>query len=332
MTCSGSQIKHSSIRFAAPEYSWSRHCEQPSNPAACPLETLKLLVGIDINPFAVAATRANLALFIARCELPARDLIRFNVICADAIGPSIAKRGNNIDKQAVFQVAQRFGLDFARWKPAELATVEGGTDKLPSERRGDIEQMLTCCLNKADVVATNPPWVGWEYLSRPYRDSIESAWTTHDLYQSKGLQAAFLKEDLSNLALLAAWDGYLRDQGRSVVILRPSTMHSEVASRGVRRLSLCEDGTDLQLEQIRTFESIRMFKSASTAVATWMLRKGERTDFPVPVLASEKIAARWNPQPTDRASKVANHIRLVDKLAEPTDPERLRLSLDDRDG
>jgi hypothetical protein len=101
-------------------------------------------------------------------------------------------------------------------------------------------------------------------------------------------------------------------------------MHSEVASRGVRRLSLCDGGVDLKLEQIRTFGSTRLFKSASTAAATWMLRKGERTEFPVPVVASEKIAARWNPEPTDRASDVANQFRVVHKFAEPTDPDDYR--------
>jgi hypothetical protein len=189
-----------------------------------------------------------------------------------------------------------------------------------SHPRSVIEQLLTFCL-QADVVATNPPWVGWEYLSRPYRDAIQSAWVEHDLYQSKGLEASFLKEDLSNLALLAAWSAYLRDSGRSAVVLRPSTMHSEVASRGVRRLSLSDGGVELKLEHIRLFDQMRLFKSASTPAATWLIRKGEKTVFPVPVTEFQKIRPRWNPSPTDRAAEVARQVNAVEKVAEPTDPE-----------
>lgn len=290
----------------------------------CPFDALKQIVGIDIDPFAAVAARANLALFLARCPVRSTDVISFNVICADAIGPSIATENDPIDVQAVFRAARHYGLDLERWKPTELPHPPAGRDRQPPLRRRQLEQLLTSCIKPADVVATNPPWVGWEYLSRPYRELIRSAWTTHDLYQSSGLEAAFLKEDLSNLALLAAWDAYLRDQGRSVVILRPATMHSEIASRGVRRLSLREDGVELKLEQIRTFDSIRMFKSARTPVATWMLRKGAKTEFPVPVLTWHKIAPRWNPQPTESARSVASHVRCVSRFAEPTDPDDYR--------
>lgn len=287
-------------------------------------ETLKQIIGIDINPFAAVATRANLALLIGRRGEPIVDPIHLNVICADAIAPSI-RVGNStepcvINDASVFQAAEHFGFDLERWIPDCGAAKSPDAPDTRWATRSEIEQSLTYGLKPADVVATNPPWVGWEYLSRPYRKSIETGWKTHDLFQSKGMEASFLKEDLSNLALLAAWSAYLRHQGRSVVILRPSTMKSEVSSRGVRRLSLCEGGDDLKLEQIRTYDSMRLFKSASTAAATWMIRKGEPTEFPVPVLATEKVVARWNPQPSDRAVDLSPHVREIRKFAEPTDP------------
>ncbi len=247
---------------------------------ADPRRVLPKIGGIDINPFAAAATRANLALFLARCAPAINDPVTLKIECADAIGPSLASAKQNN----------------------------------PSGKLDDAENA-----HKADVVATNPPWVGWEYLSRPYREQIEPAWRFHDLFTSSGLEASFLKEDLSNLALLAAWDAYLRDGGRSVVVLRPSTMHSQVASRGVRRLSLREGGTKLNLQRIRTFDGMRLFKSASTPAATWIVQKGTPTQFPVPVTQLEKTTRGWNPAASDSLAEIKRHVREVDKLAEPTE-------------
>lgn len=294
----------------------------------CPAEVLPQLVGIDVNPFAAAATRANLALFVARNRQSKPGPIHLNVMCADAIYPSLrqATDGDHTEEEfdsvnELFAQARALGFDLRSWSPASrIDSASLAADRQPAAR-AEIEQRLTCHLRKADVVATNPPWVGWEYLSRPYRESIQDAWHVHNLFESKGLEAAFLKEDLSNLALLAAWDAYLDEGGRSVVVLRPSTMHSEVASRGVRRLSLRHNGTKLKLERIRSFEGLRLFKSANTSAATWMVRKGESTKFPVPVTDFQKIEAGWNPDPADRYADVIAQTNRVDKLAEPTEPD-----------
>lgn len=229
-----------------------------------PAETLGKLSGIDLDPFAVAATRANVALYVAR-ETDRTNAHTLNVVCADAI------------------------------------------------------QSPPTDLKSADVVLTNPPWVGWEYLSRPYRESLGSAWEQHGVFQSRGMEASFLKEDLSNLALLVAWDSYLREGGRSAVILRPSTMHSEVASRGVRRLSVGDGATDLCLERIRTFVGTRVFPSAHTSAATWQIRKGNSTTFPVRV--EEFVFRESSPPSHCSAQQICDQVSVNQKLAHPSNAD-----------
>jgi hypothetical protein len=141
----------------------------------------------------------------------------------------------------------------------------------------------------ADVLVTNPPWVGWEYMPRAYRDRLHPGWQKYGLFTARGREAAFLKEDLSTLALIAAWDRYLKPGGRSAVVLRPASMQAHLAARGLRRLSLFPDKDFLCLEQIRLFTGMRPFTGAMANAAAWILHKGESTSFPV-------RAVEWRPR------------------------------------
>ncbi|MBU6452713.1 MAG: N-6 DNA methylase [Cyanobacteria bacterium REEB67] len=151
-------------------------------------------------------------------------------------------------------------------------------------------------INPADIVATNPPWVGWEYISRSYRTQLEPLWLKYGLFTSTGRNAAFLKEDLSTLAMMIAWDKYLKAGGKSAVVLRPATMKSDLASVGMRRLSIFPEEQPLSLQHIQLFQGIKVFDSANTETATWTLEKGRATTFPVRV--SEWCRQEHQLQPT----------------------------------
>ena len=126
---------------------------------------------------------------------------------------------------------------------------------------------------QADVLATNPPWVGWEYLPRAYRARLTDEWKRYDLYTARGRDAAFLKEDLSTLALVSVWDRFLKVGGTSAVVLRPAAMQSHLAGRGLRRLSLREGSDPVHLKLIRLFPGLRLFGTAQAPGAAWCLTK-----------------------------------------------------------
>jgi hypothetical protein len=136
---------------------------------------------------------------------------------------------------------------------------------------------------KCDVVATNPPWVGWEYIHQNQRKHLADHWGKYALFTSKGREASILKEDLSTLALISVWDRFLKDGGVSVAVLKPSLMRSKLASRGFRRLSIFPKSHPIQLDRIGLFGKARIFEGATTEVCTWKITKGKPSLFPVDV-------------------------------------------------
>jgi hypothetical protein len=172
----------------------------------------------------------------------------------------------------------------------------------------------------ADVLVTNPPWVGWEYMSRPYRERLNPLWKQHELYTARGRDAAFLKEDLSTLALITAWDRYLRPGGRSAVVVRPACMQSRLAGRGLRRLSIQPDSQPLALRLIRTFNGLRPFANTAVAAAAWVVEKGAARRFPIEVEEWRSTPVAWQPTPFSSLHEVRRHMEDVPLVAARSDP------------
>lgn len=305
------------------------------------------LLGIDLNPIACASARANLALYIGRQGRKLDSSIYLNIVSADSLAPAITKGQDkssplglwhspiNIDGETVTlpdmssdnacaQIVNhltRYGLRLDKWIDNTINNTELHESATSSARDRRIwEQFIIYIIKPADVVLTNPPWVGWEYIPRRYRDTITEAWGLYDLFKVSGLDAAFLKEDISSLALMVAWDFFLKHRGKSAVVLRPAAMQSELAARGVRRLSLTDNGTPLSLRHIRTFSHIRVFPGVNTDVATWEITKGEPTVFPVRVTDWTKDTKRWNPVTSMSLDDIESHVHENTKYALRTDP------------
>jgi len=327
-----------------------RALKYATNLGASISDVLPNLLGIDLNPVASSAARANLALYIGRLKLKNTSAYHLNVISADALAPAITAGQNKSSKPSLWNASvnidgetvglpdltsknvrsdiayklSEYGLSIGRWMSEPMKGRKRQTTRSLSARDRRIwEQFFVYALTPADIVVTNPPWVGWEYISRPYRETITDAWRLYDLFKVSGLDAAFLKEDLSSLALMTAWDFFLKNGGRSAVVLRPAIMFSSLAARGMRRLSLADNGIQFNLKHIRTFSSIRVFTEAETDVATWEIEKGGRTKFPIKVTEWRKDASRWYPNTSTEVEEVLTHIRSNMKYASRTDPDNL---------
>lgn len=213
------------------------------------------LFGIDLSPAAACAAKTNLLLAYARHDRTKVAGLAMNIVCADSLAPAIA-RGRKLEGE--------------------------------QERGTAVDH-----LERADVLVTNPPWVGWEYIPKTYREALKPAWQVYSLFEQRGLKAAFLKEDLSTLCVPAALDLYLRDRGRAGLVLRQSTMKSDLAGRGVRRLSIFRDSGPLELTHIHDLGNLHVFDGAVAPAAVWLLNKGAKTSFPVPVSSWRSTAGRW---------------------------------------
>ncbi len=143
------------------------------------------------------------------------------------------------------------------------------------------------------VVAGNPPWIGWEALSKGARRRTRALWERHGLFAErggKGSMGAILgkgKKDLAMLATCQAADRFLRDGGRLSFVITRSVFQSEGAGSGFRRFVL-GDGTPLRVVSVDDFGRRRVFPGAASRAAVLTLEKGAPTVYPVRCFLHER--------------------------------------------
>lgn len=310
-------------------------------------QALEQVLGIDLNPSACIAARTNIILFAKKSGVKCFENICINIICADSLAPAVSQGekthsdllsrsvpkiildGEIIDidpnsqeaVQNTIQLLQHYGINTKKWI-ANAPIKEVSTHSLPMGRaeRKLAEQLFVYMVKAADVMLTNPPWVGWEYISRPYRDYLNPAWGVYNLFEQKGLQAAFLKEDLSTLCIATSCDRYLKAGGDSQLVIRPAAMQSDLSARGLRRLSLFVDSGYLNLQKIRIFEGLQVFGNAAAPAATWQLKKHGKTSFPVAVERWVKDTQGWQPSAKTSLIEVKKNTTVEPALCSPSDP------------
>lgn len=314
-----------------------------------PIElAMQNVLGIDLNPSACIAARTNLVLFARKSGVRDFRSIAINILCADSLEPAVVQGaivsrdllgdpgarilvdGEIIDvdpssKHEVSRVAallSQIGIATETWLDTGTATgIDSGSSKHDLRNRKIAEQLAVFMLRKANVLLTNPPWVGWEYMSRPYRDYLNPAWGVYSLFEQKGMQAAFLKEDLSTLCIATSCDRYVEDAGQAALVIRPAAMQSDLAARGLRRLSLFADGGNMQLQRIRIFDDLKVFGNADAPAASWQLKKGEKTTFPVPVQRWVRSRPRWQPTAATPLAEVQQNVHDEKAVCSPSNPD-----------
>ena len=309
------------------------------------LEVLPDLCLIDLNPLACVAARTNLVLSLREAiRNDGRSDVFLPVLSGDALAPALVsrsapsrqtlfpaapqiavdgellsvplERNGGVDVTAVASALARYGIRMPHWLSGAPEANQESSGRFGAKDRRFWEQLAILALRPADVLVTNPPWVGWEYIARPYRAYLDPAWSTYGLFNAKGRDASFLKEDLSTLALVTAWDHYLANGGSSVVVLRSNTMLSTLAAQGLRRLSVFPTRDPLRLERVRVFDGMRVFPAAQVDAATWHLTKGFPTEFPVPVDSMSPARSRWQPEPGAYLADVREHLISTRAVAE----------------
>tara|TARA_B100000678_G_scaffold122818_1_gene102760 strand:- start:9074 stop:11446 length:2373 start_codon:yes stop_codon:yes gene_type:complete len=313
----------------------------------------KRCIGIDLNPTACVAARCNLVIKISKTRDTLSEPVHINILNADSIAPSIAKGRQSANNQLdfgdwirvdgetvvlpklgddekatnVLSRLARYGFCFDDWNisdAADVSSFESEFSELGNSReRNILEQLAVFVLGDADFICTNPPWVGWEYISKSYRQEVQPAWDAYSLFNSRGLEASFLKEDISTISMVSAWDLYLKEQGICSFVIKPSTMKADLTGRGIRRLSVFQDSTPMKLSLVREFEGMSVFEDAKTEACCWQLTKGETTTFPVEVRTWEPIPKRWAPKASSDLSEIRTQTRefcrLLDRSA-PSEP------------
>ena len=136
---------------------------------------------------------------------------------------------------------------------------------------------------KFDLVVGNPPWIRWGYLSQEYREATLKMWKGYGLFSLKG-HAARLgggEKDFSMLFTYAAADYYLKKGAKLGFLITQEVFKSKGAGEGFRRFRL-GDREVLKVIKAHDLVSVQPFEGAANKTAAIILKKGGRTDYPVP--------------------------------------------------
>jgi len=136
---------------------------------------------------------------------------------------------------------------------------------------------------KFDFVVGNPPWIRWGYLSKEYREATLPLWKEYGLFSLKG-HAARLgggEKDFSMLFVYASADCYLKEGAKLGFLITQEVFKSKGAGEGFRRFQI---GKKEYLKVIKAHDmvSIQPFEGASNKTAAIILKKGEKTEYPLP--------------------------------------------------
>jgi type I restriction-modification system DNA methylase subunit len=142
---------------------------------------------------------------------------------------------------------------------------------------------------KFDFVVGNPPWVRWRFLSNEYREATLILWKNYGLFSLKGLDASLGggEKDFSMLFVYASSDYYLKDGGKLGFLITQEVFKSKGAGEGFRRFQLGE-GKYLKVLKVHDLASIQPFEGAVNKTALIILKKGEKTKYPVPYIVWSK--------------------------------------------
>ena len=128
----------------------------------------------------------------------------------------------------------------------------------------------------------NPPWVNWETLPEEYRERSRDLWVRYGLYNGRGKNVRFLKDDISVLITAVVIDRFLVEGGIMSFVLRQAIFKSEKNGALLRRFRLGEEGVPFRILRLDDLRKIKPFAGVNLRAALVLIRKGEEHTFPVP--------------------------------------------------
>ena len=171
---------------------------------------------------------------------------------------------------------------------------------------------------KYDYVVGNPPWVNWEYLPKSYRINHGGLWQYYSLFTQKGLNANFIKEDVSVLMTYVVIDNYLKEGGKLGFVIKETLFKSIKQGEGFRNFRIHPNKTDLNVYRVDDLTALKPFKGAVTRTALVFIKKGEKTNYPVDYIV-------WHPKGKKNAidniyhgKEVSKHVDFVFLKARPS--------------
>ncbi len=153
-------------------------------------------------------------------------------------------------------------------------------------------------LGEFDIIAGNPPWIGWEALPDAYRRATHPLWVRYGLFPHGGMDTILGrgKKDLSMLMSYVVSDRLLKPGGRLGYVITQSVFKTAGAGQGFRRFrfqgSVAGAVVPLGVVRVHDMTDFQAFEGASTRTATFVWEKGRATTYPVEYFFWQKTAYR----------------------------------------
>ena len=241
--------------------------------------------GIDLNPVSVLAAKTNYLILYSQCfEFIESNPLQIPIFYADAI-------------QAKFETQTMF-----------------------SDFKNDYEKIE---MQKVDYLVGNPPWVNWEYLPAPYKLRTAHLWHYYNLFTVKGLEASFIKEDISVLLTYVALDKYLKDDGKLGFVVKETLFKSIKHGEGFRKFRIFPTKTPINPYRVDDLTLFRPFKDAVNRTALLFIQKGETVEYPTDYIVWQPINGKRSFENDLNIQQIMKYFEFVQKKAQPSDNTKL---------
>jgi len=247
-------------------------------------QIFKQVFGIDLNPVSVLAGKTNYLILYAQCfEFSADNPLQIPIFYADAI-------------QAKFQNNAMFS-DF-------------------------VNEYENIAIPKVDYLVGNPPWVNWEYLPTDYKLRTAHLWQYYNLFAVKGLEAGFIKEDISVLLTYVALDKYLKDAGKLGFVVKETLFKSIKQGEGFRKFKIFPTNISLNPYRVDDLTLFKPFKDVVNRTALLFIQKGEAVQYPTNYVVWQPLNGKRSFENDFDIKELPIHFEFINKKAQPSDAQK----------
>ena len=249
-------------------------------------QIFKQVFGIDLNPVSVLAAKTNYLILYAQQQEFSKDKpLKIPIYYADAI-------------QAKFQ----------------------NSNDLFAKKANDFEDID---IPSVDYVVGNPPWVNWEYLPKEYRLNTAYLWQYYNLFNVKGLEAAFIKEDISVLVTYVVLDKYLKTNGKLGFVVKETLFKSIKQGEGFRKFKIYPTNTSVNPYRIDDLTLFRPFKEAVNRTALLFIKKGQALTYPTNYVVWQPTNGKRTFDNNLKTNELSNYFDFQFKKAQPSDAKKI---------
>ena len=268
---------------------------------------LQKILGFDINPVTTFAAKTNLIINSNKNELTNQVLPIFNANILDYEHVStneISTYDSAISK--IKEICANKNKTYSEKDILKLEEISLQVPKLSKER--------------ASRALGNPPWVNWEYLPLNYREQYKAIWQNYGLFDYKGMNSIFIKEDISSLITYVTINHYLKDDGHISFVVKESLFKSIKQAAGFRKFYIKGSNTKFKITLLEDLTGFNPFKGVANNTVIFHATKGSETSYPVNY-KTWMLKPKSKFQDIDNLETMSELLEFNNKLAIPSNPE-----------